>query len=92
MHYTGVKLKLTLVWTDPPAGFLQNNLNLIVKAANGEERHGNMGTQPGFDSTNNVEQIRWENIPPGDAKVTVRCASITKASNPQDYAYAWRLL
>ena len=89
---TGVKLKITLVWTDPPARFLQNNLNLIVKAANGEERHGNMDTQPGFDTTNNVEQISWENIPPGDAKVTVKCASITKADQLQDYAYAWRLL
>ncbi|MER5201437.1 hypothetical protein ACWD3J_49110 [Streptomyces sp. NPDC002755] len=26
----------------------------------------------GFDQTNNVEQIHWENVPPGDADIIVR--------------------
>jgi len=82
-------LKITLVWSDPAGPNLQNDLDLIVKAANGQERHGNMGTSAGFDRTNNVEQIVWENIPPGAAKITVRAFRITQF--PQAYALAWRL-
>lgn len=81
--------KFTLVWTDYPGPLLQNDLDLIIVASNGEERHGNMGTSSGFDRLNNVEQIVWHNMPPGDAKVTIRCARIT--AYPQDYAYAWRI-
>ena len=90
---SGLKLKITLVWTDPPGPLLQNNLNLIVKAANGEERHGNMGAgNQGFDTLNNVEQVSWVNIPVGDAAVTVRCDYTTQLNGTQDYAYSWRLL
>jgi serine protease AprX len=81
--------KITLVWTDPPGPLLQNDLDLIVQAANGEERHGNMGTGTGFDRRNNVEQVVWTNMPPGDAKIAVRAFHITQF--PQPYAYAWRL-
>ncbi|KAK3347304.1 hypothetical protein B0T25DRAFT_521526 [Lasiosphaeria hispida] len=39
-------LKVTLVWTDPAGQALQNDLDLIVVAPNGQtERHGNMGTR-----------------------------------------------
>ncbi|KAK3311608.1 peptidase S8/S53 domain-containing protein [Chaetomium strumarium] len=72
---TGRTLKITLVWTDPPGGELQNDLDLIVVAPGDEiKRHGN---QPGdfpynmqthFDRKNNVEQIVWERIPQGSAK------------------------
>jgi hypothetical protein len=86
---TGHKLKITLVWTDPPGSALQNDLDLIVRAADGEERHGNMGTSPKFDRVNNVEQIVWNNIPPGEAEVIVQAFRITNF--PQPYAYAWRL-
>lgn len=82
-------LKITLVWSDPPGPTLQNDLDLIVKAANGQERHGNMGTTSGFDRVNNVEQVVWENIPPGDAKITVRAFRITQF--PQPFAFAWRI-
>jgi hypothetical protein len=82
-------LKITLVWSDAPGANLQNDLDLIVKASNGEERHGNMGTASGFDRVNNVEQVLWENIPPGDAKITVRAFRITQF--PQPYALAWRI-
>src|SRR5262249_41331635 len=82
-------LKITLVWSDPPGANLQNDLDLIVKASNGQERHGNMGTASGFDRVNNVEQVLWENIPPGDAKITVRGFRITQF--PQPYALAWRI-
>jgi subtilisin family serine protease len=82
-------LKITLVWSDAPGANLQNDLDLIVKASNGEERHGNMGTASGFDRVNNVEQVLWENIPPGDVKITVRAFRITQF--PQPYAFAWRI-
>jgi hypothetical protein len=82
-------LKVTLVWSDPPGAALQNDLDLIVRAHNGQERHGNSGTGRGFDRVNNVEQIVWPNIPPGDAQITVRAFRITKF--PQPFAYAWRI-
>ncbi|KAG8525210.1 uncharacterized protein KY384_008854 [Bacidia gigantensis] len=68
---SGLKLKITLVWTDPVGPLLQNNLNLIVRVGGVEERHGNMGTDEGFDTTNNVEQVSWDNVPSGDVGVTV---------------------
>jgi hypothetical protein len=82
-------LKVTLVWSDPPGATLQNDLDLIVVAANGQERHGNMGNSKGFDRVNNVEQVVWENIPAGAVKITVRAFRITQF--PQSYAYAWRI-
>ena len=85
----GATFKITLVWSDPPGAALQNDLDLIVRAANGAERHGNMGTSKKFDRTNNVEQVLWTNMPPGPAKITIRAFRIT--SFPQPYAYAWRL-
>lgn len=48
-----------------------------------------MGTSSGFDSVNNVEQVVWPNMPPGDAKVIIRATRITRF--PQPYAYAWRI-
>src|SRR6185369_1125641 len=38
----GATFKITLAWTDPPGAALQNDLDLIVVAADGTERHGNM--------------------------------------------------
>ena len=82
-------LKVTLVWTDPKGADLQNDLDLIVIAADGQERHGNMGTSNDFDRLNNVEQVFWKNIAPGDAKITMRAQRITQF--PQPYAYVWRI-
>ena len=86
---TGPTLKITLVWTDPPGAKLQNDLDLIVKAANGVERHGNMGTGKGFDRVNNVEQVVWENVPAGNLTITIRAFHITQFAQP--WAYAWRI-
>ena len=61
----------------------------LAEAADGQERHGNMGTSKNFDRLNNVEQVVWENIPAGDAKITVRAFHITLF--PQPWAYVWRL-
>lgn len=85
----GARLKVTLVWTDPPGESLQNDLDLIVRVGN-EERHGNMA--PGatqFDTTNNVEQVLWTGLPLGSATVTVRARSIARLA--QDYALAIRI-
>jgi hypothetical protein len=84
----GPTLKVTLVWTDPPGAMLQNDLDLIV-VAGGQERHGNMGTSKNFDRVNNVEQVLWNNIPPGKVKITVRAFHITQF--PQSYWYVWRI-
>jgi len=62
---------------------------LIVIAADGTERHGNMGTANGFDRTNNVEQVLWAGMPAGPAKIVISAFRITRF--PQPYAYAWRI-
>ncbi len=82
-------LKVTLVWSDPKGVGLQNDLDLIVQHSNGQQRHGNMGTSSGFDRTNNVEQVLWTGMPPGQVHITVRAFRITQF--PQPYAYAWRI-
>jgi hypothetical protein len=82
-------LKVTLVWSDPAGAMLQNDLDLIVTTANGEERHGNMGFSKNFDRVNNVEQVVWNNLPAGDVKITFRAFHITQFAQP--YAYAWRI-
>ena len=90
VHVPGSTFKMTLVWTDPPGASLQNDLDLIVRASNGEERHGNMGTaKEGFDRLNNVEQIYWEHVPSGDLDITIRAFRITQFAQP--YAWVWRL-
>jgi hypothetical protein len=85
----GATFKVTLVWSDPPGDKLQNDLDLIVIAADGSERHGNMGMSKEFDRVNNVEQVLWTNMPPGEAKIVIRAFHIT--SFPQPYAYVWRI-
>jgi hypothetical protein len=85
-------LKVTLAWTDPPGEALQNDLDLIVSAVRGGatvERHGNMppGTAD-FDRTNNVEQVTWDAVGPGDVQITVRAFRVTV--EPQSYALVVR--
>jgi serine protease AprX len=82
-------LKVTLVWTDPPGERLQNDLDLIVRTADGQERHGNVDpTSMDFDRTNNVEQVNWTNPPMGDVEIIVRAHRITQL--PQSYALVIR--
>ncbi|KVO03870.1 S8 family serine peptidase [Burkholderia ubonensis] len=85
----GRTLKVTLVWTDAPGEALQNDLDLIVRAADGQERHGNMA--PGsadFDRSNNVEQVIWAGVPKGEVEIVVRAFRVT---TPQNYALVVRL-
>jgi hypothetical protein len=81
--------KVTIVWTDPPGHSLQNDLDLIVIASDGTQRHGNMGTSKSFDRLNNVEQVFWENIPAGKTTFIVLASRITQF--PQPYAWVWRI-
>lgn len=86
----GIDLKVTLVWTDPPGEALQNDLDLIVRAANGKERHGNMAANSRkFDRVNNVEQLVWNNLPVGNVEIIVRAWRITQ--HAQSYALVARL-
>jgi len=83
------RLKVTLVWTDPPGEALQNDLDLIVRRANGRERHGNApASSAGFDRVNNVEQVLWNNLPAGPVEVIVRAHRV--ALEPQTYALVVR--
>lgn len=83
------QLKVTLVWTDPPGETLQNDLDLIVRAANGQERHGNRSVpSTRFDRVNNVEQVTWTDVPPGSAEIIVRAHRV--AQFPQPYALVIR--
>jgi hypothetical protein len=90
VHVPGSTFKMTLVWSDPPGAALQNDLDLIVRAANGDEYHGNIGpSKEIYDRENNVEQVYWEHVPSGDLEIIIRAARITQF--PQPYAWVWRL-
>lgn len=80
----GSTLKVTLVWTDVPGPFLQNDLDLSVSVGN-VTRAGNTGA----NRANNVEQVTWTNIPSGTAKVKVSALTLTEG--PQKYAVTWRV-
>jgi hypothetical protein len=59
-------IKVTLVWTDPPADSLQNNLDLKVTIGG----HFYYGNNPVLDDgttdkVNNVEQVLWPGVPAG---------------------------
>ena len=86
----GALLKVTLVWTDRPGSTLQNDLDLIVRTADGQERHGNVApNSAAFDRINNVEQVVWENLPGGSVEIVVRAHRIP--SFPQSYALVTRI-
>jgi len=86
----GTLVKATLVWTDRPGSTLQNDLDLIVRTTDGQERHGNVApTSTAFDRQNNVEQIVWDNVPAGDVAIIVRAHRIP--AFPQTYALVVRV-
>jgi subtilisin family serine protease len=86
----GKTFKVTLVWTDPAGESLQNDLDLIVRDAQGSERHGNQSpTSTDFDRINNVEQVIWTNIASGNVQIIVRAFRIPVS--PQGYALAVRV-
>ncbi|KAI9661403.1 MAG: hypothetical protein M1831_003136 [Alyxoria varia] len=88
--------KATLAYPDPTGALLQNNLNLVIHASDGTERHGNMGIKPDFDNVNNVEKVVWENIPPGVVTIEVKAQKIPpftrtdgSIDDAQTFAVAW---
>jgi outer membrane protein assembly factor BamB len=101
----GVPLKLTLVWTDPPApggstSPLVNDLNLVVTAPGGPTYRGNQFTgawstpDPGAvsDTANNVENVFVRT--PTVGRWTLRVDSALTAQNPpgvagQDFALVY---
>ena len=86
----GTSLKVTLVWTDRPGSTLQNDLDLIIRTADGQERHGNVApTSAAFDRANNVEQVVWENVPAGNVEIIVRAHNIPVFA--QSYALVTRI-
>jgi serine protease AprX len=85
------QFKVTLVWTDSAGEALQNDLDLIVKTADGQERHGNVpDSSSTFDRTNNVEQVVWPSPAAGNATVTVKAFRVT-SSPAQPYALVVRI-
>ncbi|RAL12937.1 S8 family serine peptidase [Aspergillus homomorphus CBS 101889] len=88
-------LKVTLAYSDFAGAKLQNNLNLVASIGN-SERHGNQGPKDygkdshnGFDPTNNVEQIVWENVT-DNITICIRRNRLTTSEQP--FAYVWRLV
>jgi len=90
----GKGVKVTMVWTDPAGEALQNDLDLIVRVTRDgttSERHGNMPANLNdFDRNNNVEQVVWEDVTPGEVMITVRAFRIPVS--PQSYALVARAL
>jgi serine protease AprX len=85
----GTSAKVTLVWTDPAGEALQNDLDLVVSNAAGQEWHGNMPAgSAGFDRANNVEQVILQTAAPDNITVVVRCF---RATSPQSYALVVRI-
>ncbi len=88
-------IKITLVWTDFPGGVdqypsLVNNLNLIVRAPDGADYHGNIFTAPfdsTLDTTNNVETVIIPNPQPGQYAITVLASDIREG--PQGFALVY---
>jgi hypothetical protein len=82
-------LKVTLAYTDYWGPVLQNDLNLTVSGPGGR-KNGNKDDGDGFDSTNNVEQVTWNNVTAGCTyKVSIQAYNVPFFTQP--YAYAWRL-
>src|SRR4051794_15003736 len=71
-------------------GWLQNDLDLIVRMG-ASERHGNQPANAvAFDRTNNVEQVIWEQPPAGSVDIVVR--AFRAAQFRQKYALVARAL
>ncbi len=86
----GSKIKVTLVWTDPPGEDLQSDLDLIVRDSAGTECHGNLQpNDPGFDRVNNVEQVVWDAPTAGVLTITVTAVRISLGA--QSYALVIRV-
>ncbi|MEM3445241.1 MAG: S8 family serine peptidase [Thermoplasmata archaeon] len=98
IYSTTAPLKITLVWTDPPAGGffplgskLDNDLNLIVTAPNGTKYYGNKFTNSWStpnpsttDSVNTVENVFVKEPATGTWTIEVKAETILQG--PQKFA------
>ena len=98
VYEQSVPLKISLVWTDPPAGgwfplgsTLDNDLNLIVTAPDGTKYYGNQFTNSWStpnpsttDTVNNVENVFVQNPTPGTWNIKIVAQSLSQA--PQKFA------
>ncbi len=86
-------LVVTLAYSDREGQLLQNDLNLIVRDAHGEERHGNCSLASQYDTQNNVEKVVWEGIDCGSAYVKVEAVGgFARFNDPQGFSVVWAIL
>lgn len=83
-------LSVTMAWTDPPARFIQHNLDLVLIAPDGTKYVGNHGLNrlpfEQFDRANNVEQVRVADAAAGDWTISVTAQNTFRG--PQGFALA----
>jgi len=91
----GGPLRVTLVWTDPPASpsaghALVNDLDLVVRSAglNGEVLLGN-GVE---DRRNNVEQVWMDTFPEGNVAIMVRGHNVPVGNDENGRAQPYALV
>jgi serine protease AprX len=75
-------LKATLVWSDPPGNMIKNRLRLALQGPSSQRYPSR--------SYDNVQQVFWEEISPGEVTITVKIMSYLDQS-PQPYAVVWQL-
>jgi len=83
-------LSVTMTWTDPPARFIQHNLDLVLIAPDGTKVVGNheLNRLPyeQFDRANNVEQARVADAAVGNWTIVVTAQNTFRG--PQGFALA----
>ena len=83
-------LSVTMTWTDPPARFIQHNLDLVLIAPDGTKYVGNHGLNrlplEQFDTANNVEQVRVADAVAGRWTISVTAQNTFRG--PQGFALA----
>ena len=89
-------LKVTLVYTDPPGNVIQNDLRLTVLKINSGEMRGGDALGPGNPPTvirTNVQQVVWNAIGAGIARVTVTLFEVQAINGRcrRPFAVVWRL-
>lgn len=91
LQASGGPLTVTLVWHDAPASqavnsVLVNDLDLSLRSSvlGGQVVYSNGAVQP--DRVNNVERIRYDDMPAGDLAITVAAHFIHGPSGGQSYS------
>ncbi|KNG48584.1 kp-43 peptidase [Stemphylium lycopersici] len=86
-------LVVTMAYSDREGKLLQNDLNLIVIDAKGNENHGNVAGASDFDTQNNVEKVVWDKPESGLYSVIVEAVGgFTLLNEKQGFAAVWAML